>query len=106
MAFEKIRSKGVFGGHEIIRVTSGSSVPHLGHFLNMIHSRRNDRSGNGDIQNKVTLEKLDLTNRPSLEKLFPCVGPTSMLGLKAWSLWWVLWLVGYRRYGRNMVLRS
>jgi hypothetical protein len=71
----KIRAKGVLGRHKVIRVASGGSVPHLGHLFDMAHAGGDDRGGDGDIENKIALEQLDLTNGPSLEQFFSCVRP-------------------------------
>lgn len=86
MTLVKIRAKREFGGHEIIRVAGGGGISHLGHLFDVAHTGRDDGSGDGDIQNEIALEELDLANGPSLEELFSSIGPTGMLELDAGAL--------------------
>lgn len=70
----------------------------------MSHTGRNNGSGDGDIENEIALEELDLANRPSLEEFVPCIGPAGLLGPEAGVLRRVHWVIREGRDGGDVVL--
>ena len=53
LATIKVRPQGIFGGHEIIRITCGSGISHLGELFDIALSTRDNMGWNGHVQNQI-----------------------------------------------------
>ena len=104
----EIRSEAKLGTHEIVRVTSRSSVAHLRHFLDVVHALRNDMGGDLDVENKVSVLEFNVPNGPAPHEFFPgnrVAGAHSGRGHRRSGVWGrgVIWLVRKGR-GNHLVL--
>lgn len=70
----KVGSKVVLGAHKIVGVASCGGIADLCHFLNIFHASWNDMRGNLDVEDKVSILKFNMPDRPAFHELFPSHG--------------------------------
>lgn len=60
LAAHQVLAQRVPGGHEVVRVASGRSVPHLRHLLYILFPSGHNVRRHWDVEHQISLEELDL----------------------------------------------